>query len=345
MSTKKILLIASLLLPLAGWSAEEEKASQKTRIPCGILDAFGGEVRTLDAHQARMQEAVAGMEVACDGWVSVSRGWARVKHRNGYRIQIGSESFVRFPASDIESKDGGDQVVLYKGHLAALTGGGAGELRIITANGRARIERGRVWMGFSKSTGETQLTGIEGTATLENRFEASQRITVRAGEFSALNFKLMRVQPSPPMAVSVATLRPRLTDLHLEAPIQEAAYRAAVRRQGRKFASKLVEGDPDQSEIEEKRIAAKGGRVPASYHRHKSSGPDEDNRLKDHLVQRLVGEEKVGEQILYPDRYYGQAQKVAITVEDPAKEFNAKLAQKEREEKQRIIEELTRIRE
>src|SRR5690606_3583434 len=97
-------------------------------------------------------------------WLSVEDGWAQLVHRDGYRINVGGDSFVQVTDDYLEDgKPAGDHLTLYRGQVYAQAerGTGTGELRVVTPHARARIRLGRAIVVFSRSEEETQLVCLE----------------------------------------------------------------------------------------------------------------------------------------------------------------------------------------
>lgn len=334
-------------------SAVEISGQQGPSVPCAVLEDFGGGVQILDSTRKKIVDATRKAGVSCGGWVSVESGWAHLNHRDGHRIRLGSKTFVQFLENNPDGYFSGDPVQLYKGQLLGQAGGGSGELRVITANARMRVGHGSAILIYDVNAEETQLVQLEKTATLENRFEPTGKVTVRAGEASSLNLKQMRVTPTLARAVSVASLKPRLQDLHVRDREKSFAVRTAQERSERTFASILdpdVTGEPEKQSPHKK--AHSHSRKPASqkivlsknYSRH-SAPTKEDEEVSRHIIQRMVAGEREGEQILYPDRFAGNPQKVKIEIEDVDSKAAHARHQKDDEEKRRVLEELSRIRE
>src|SRR5690606_17389117 len=101
---------------------------------------------------------------------------------------------------------------------------GGHPLRVLTANGRVRIEHGQAVVTYSGADEETQVISLRNSATLENRFADSRRITVKEGEATSLNFRVKRVVPETPAAVSVSAIKALLADF----PLDEREVRDAV---------------------------------------------------------------------------------------------------------------------
>ncbi len=299
----------------------------------------------LDPARVRLLDSAHGSGIPCGGWVSVGAGWALIRHREGVRIHLGQETFAQFPDPAAESAKVGDHVVLVKGDTYASAGGGSGELRIITANARARVTRGAALVAYSSENEETQLTAFGRPSTLENRFETTRQMTVKSGESSSLHFKALRVVPSTPRVVAVAALRSKLVAMHVGEIEQHEAATAARTRQERKFAAALPKGrkpaEASGGPVDPNRAQAGEGEDSQKYVRHSAS--EEDAQLRDQWVRKIVGGTEAGERILFPDKFYGRTQEVKVEVFDPLEKSQAVRTREETAEKKRLVEELSNL--
>lgn len=326
---------------------------EAVKAPCGMLENFMGEVQILDHNRTQLIDATLNAPIPCGSWVSVNRGWAQIRHLNGPHISLSDQTFVQLPDFRKDTEFKGDHVIIYRGQVYAQAGNGAEEFRLVSSTGRARVRRGKMIMIVSSSTAsknETQLIALQNFATLENRFENSRKVKVRAGEATNLNFKLLRVIPTLPTAISVASIRPKLVDLRISQTDQLEAIRSILNRQGRKFPT-IASDDKEESlpldernQVEEKviqrKLASTGKK--SIYTRHLNS--PEDAKLRAYWIKKMVGGEDAGERVLYPDKYYGKTQRVHVEVEDPGVKFDQKLQKQQDAEKKRLIEELSQIR-
>ncbi len=338
-SIKKTEFIFLAFVMLALWHgprafAVEVSPQVSASPPCAVLDNYDGEVQVLDSSRTFLVDAAPHVGIPCGGWVSVKTGWASVRHRDGYFVQVGANSFAQFQESNTDGHDSGDQVVLYRGEIFAQSGDGSGELRVVTADARARVSQGSMIVLYNHGQNETQLIALENQASLENRFETSRRIAVHAGEASNLNLKLLRVVPSLPRTASIASLKPVFADLHLSDQERSYAIAATRKREEREMASSL-----EGSHGANRGLASEKS---SDYSRNKAD--KEDAALHAYWVKKMVGGQSIGESILYPDQYYGRPQKVHVIVDDPAMKLNKSFQRKENEEKHRLIEELSQIR-
>jgi hypothetical protein len=309
--------------------------------PCGILEGFLGDVQILGSDKKELIDPKIRTPLPCGAWISINRGWAQIRHQNGPHVHLSGQTFAQLNDFRKEGDFKGDHLILYRGQIYAVAGDGEDEFRILSSTGRARVKRGKVVILFSPVESNMQLIALENYATLENRFEVSRKIKVQAGESSELNFRLMRVTPTPPKAVSVAALRPRLAQLRVLEGDQFEAIRAVVRRQNRQFASNLSideDGFEPEAPVADRKLASTS-KAKSNYSRHPqdSSGP----ALREHWVTKLVGDKKSGEKLLFPNKLQNQ---LPNQLEDPSEKLNIKKKTEHDEEKKRLIEELSHIR-
>jgi hypothetical protein len=167
-----------------------------------------------------------------------------------------------------------------------------------------------------------------------NRFESAHPITVRAGEGSSLNFKLLRVVPSAPRAVSVAALRKHLTDLRLEGRNRDQAVASVQKRQERHFATTTAKSD---------RAPAGAASKEKNYARH-PAGVDDDF-IRRTMARKVAGDERAGDAVLHPHGHGGKPVKGHPEVQRVEEDsFERKATLEEAAEKQRLIDELSKIK-
>lgn len=356
-------------------AVEAEKTTANDDVPCATLENFAGDVQILDSSRTHLVVANSNVGIPCGGWVSTGTGWAQVRHRDGYQVNMSPHSYIGFPESNTDGHDSGDQVILYRGEVYASAIYGSGELRVLSANARARVKRGTMVVIFNEADRETQLISLDHAAELENRFEPTRRVQANGGEATSLNFRLVRVVPSAPRAVSIASIRPILAQMHVGEHDRSFALKTVKRRVDRKFAADLEteESDSDTGGAKlaakrtpaglefENREAVDNGEPPkpplseearklaaaklkeearkralAKYIRNT---PDEhDAELRDHWVKRMVAGESSGAQMLYPG-------KSKTDGNDPGVRFRKKAKKGEEDEKKKLIDELSQIRE
>jgi hypothetical protein len=292
---------------------------------CGVLESFSGDVQVLDPQRSRLYSLSLNTALPCGSWIATNQGgWAHVKHEMGPTILMGPDTLVQLLETPQE-----DHLTLYKGEVYAEVGGGMGEFRIISPTGRVRLDRARVIVAFTQDEDKTQLISIEDTATLENRFEPSRKIAIRAGEITELDFKLMRVMPLLPKPVSSASLHPMLVELRVSEREQTLAENAVNRARNRRLAGQPPVGDHLV-------------RTKESYVRHVPDALDPE--LHSLWVRKLAGGDPRGEKILYPDKDFARTQKARVEVQDVETRFRKRGQKAEEVEKKKIIQELSQIR-
>jgi hypothetical protein len=260
------------------------RRNESSGVPCAILENFGGEVEVLDPSRTRIVSLTKNSGIPCGGWVSTSNGWAIIQHRDGHDLRIGMNTFLEIPEN--MNKDS-DQAVLYRGEAFATTEGGAGELRVITANSRVRIKRGTVLINFSPDDQDTQLVALDGPASLENRFEPEKRVNIKAGEATSLNFKTLRVVPTYPKAVSIASLKGKLGQFRVNEKDMSKIYETAEARAERRLAA-------DLSSIQEGTDEADGKSVEHADEKVGKDGEQIENH-KPVISDRRIASEQASE--------------------------------------------------
>jgi hypothetical protein len=327
---------AALALAASLASSRPVSASQPVEavtqgVPCAIIEEVSGAVQLLDVSRTLISEAGKRTPVACGSWVSVGQGWIKLRLRDGFTVHLSADSFAELPESNLDGKNQGEQVVIYRGQLYARNDSGASELRVLTANGRARLTRGAMAVLYNREGQESQLIALENVATLENRFQKNARVSVRAGEATSLSLDLQRVVPASPRAVAIASLRERLTALKVSDRDRSAAIRVTQVRHERKIASALEEMD---APAEHSAVKSKSGSKPAARGKKpqrktasatayvRSQAHPEDASLQDHMRERMTG-----------------------GVDAAELRARAKEQKDEQKEKRRLIEELSKIKE
>jgi hypothetical protein len=310
--------------------------------PCAVVDRFSGDAEILNESRTRVSETDARAPVDCGGWVSVQNGWVILQHRFGYRIHVGPGSFVQL-------QDDADALVVYRGQVFTQAGGGMGEFRIVTPNARVRLSRASGVTLFDPEEEKTQLTVVDGKATLENRFDSTQaRSTVKSGYASTLDFKLLRVVPSVPKFAANASLKVKLKELHVPEGVTERAMAVTRNRQKEFFAS----FEKSTNENTKPAVSAHAGhadRKVASVkpvHKTEEFDPAKNERIsKDYLLRKTLGGNEDGMRILGPSAAQRKpAQKAKVQVDDPEARLIMKQKSAEDTEKKRLIEELSKIR-
>ena len=349
LSTKRAWATSALLFWSFGigpaFAMKPESAEAPVPLLCGTILRSTGQVQILDPSRTRVLDTGPGEGIPCGGWVSVGPGigWVSIKHRDGFELYASSGAFLQLN----EARP--DPVLLYKGELYAQVDDEY-ELRIITANGRAKMKHGTFVMIYNQAEEDTQLVSLGNPAWLENRFEPTARVKVSGGEATSLNFKLMRIMPSMPKAVGVTALKQKLASFPLETPVEGQALKAAHERQERMIASQILDENPSSETLQQINL----GRSPAGkietpkgdYKRHKTHPNDAQARKK--WINRLVAGHPAGEKLLFPKKGLGHhgigAGNGPVQIEELGSEVTTRKSQQDDKEKRRLIEELSRIR-
>jgi hypothetical protein len=191
---------------------------------CAVLEKYSGATQIVDDAQLTIIDLHEKAAIPCGSWVSVESGWSEIRHANGFLIHLREGTYIQVTQQE-------DPVVLYRGEIFAQANGGSGELRVLTPNGRIRLSRGSIVASFSQSEQRTELVAVDGSASLENRFEASRRMQAKAGQMTALDFKVLRVIPAVAKPVATTSLQAKLKELHV--PLQERDRAVAMARKSR----------------------------------------------------------------------------------------------------------------
>lgn len=352
-----------LLLKAQNAQAREAESAVAAPVPCATIAEVAGQVDVLDPSRTHLLNSAKKAAIQCGSWVSVGKGSVQLKHRDGFRIHAGIGTFMQLPEPNTDGHFSGDHAVLFTGQMFAQAGGGSLQFRVLTANARARVQGGSAIIVYSQADEETQLIALDHNATLENRFQASRKVQAKAGEATALNFKQLRVVPATPRAVALAALKPKFDDLSMPDRDRQAALRIARTRQNRVFATELVKEvnperepaskkseDPGQEVRAQLEAAKKQRHFPPSPQNYSSRPSDEQvQRIRKAWTNRLVAGESGADKFISPQ--VAAAKPGTHESRENGAEAGAFIKRKARhltaedEEKLRLIEELSRIRE
>lgn len=317
---------------LSGFASEP--APESAPMPCATVQEFSGDVEIVDSTRSHLVALPDEKGVPCGGWITIKKGFVRISHRDGHRIHLGSESFVQIVQNDQPGVGGSDTLVLLKGELYAKVNPGSPELRVLSANGRARIRKGSGVVVYSGLDDTTQLIAVEGEASLENRFQGSRKTKLRGGESSRLDFRLARITPSMARAVALSSLRPKLISLRVPARETLIGLKLAKERGERVFAARSKALGPNPADPEPSK--------PEQTRKLASTGPD-DAQVYAKMSQRLTGGKKLEEKVLFPERHVPPAKKASVEVRDLASAHGERTEAQEKE-RRRLMEELSKIR-
>lgn len=330
--TSAVVLAASLFLSPSAHAVESAAGEVSSINPmkaipvCATLNDFDGKVQLLDSSRSYVIDTEPNAAVPCGGWISVQTGWAAVKHRDGYRLHIGPGTFVQFARQDEE-----DPLVLYRGQFHLETGQGSDEVTVLTANARVRQKAGHSIVMYIEEHEESQLIAIDKVASIESRFEPETAVSVRPGHVSSLSQKAMRLLPTAPAILPIAQLQVKIKELALPYKLQRESVRLAKQGQERRIQDTRQARKPAGLVFE-----------PGSYVRHKPR--PEDPKLKKKLEERIVGGAENRQALLRPSRSAAGVRSAKMTVVDPVSGLERQRKAEEDQEKARLMEALSRIR-
>jgi hypothetical protein len=139
---------------------------------------------------------------------------------------------------------------------------------------------------------------VEGVSTLQNRFEETRKVTVKAGQFSTLDFKLLRVIPAVAKPISVASLRHKLSDLHLPFDAKSRAIAFAKQSREETFSPAPVQIPEVTQNV---RANPKASDPKHSQYTAMVEDPADENQSvtpTERVLSHLVGDEQAGKPLL-----------------------------------------------
>lgn len=318
----KLLVGIFALLPVLSHAAEEN---------CAVLSRFEGDVQILNSTRTELVYTTLRAMIPCGGWITVHQGWARITHKSGVELRLGPETFA-------ELYGAAPHAILYRGRMLVESDGGTPEFKAVTANGEITFKRGHALVAYSPGDEETQLIVLENEAHLSNRFVASRKTRVRAGEMSALNLKLLRVVPTNPAAMTTASMKEVLEEMPVSQKEKTYAVAVAQKREERNFPSNFAAAHKKTPRVEENTGKNK------VIQRALASSPAQAAQGNQRWLSRLTGGDPAGTRILNPTRVRSKSRKSSIQVIDPAYELDRKKFREEEDEKKKLIDELSQIR-
>lgn len=289
----------------------------KTESLCAVLEGFQGDLEILDSDRKSLILPVKKKGIPCGAFLSIQLGWASLHHKNGSFFRMSSETFIQVRAE----KD--EDLAIFQGRVYMDVHHGNPPFRALSPVGRVRLSHGKalVVVRSESGTNQTQLIALENFATLENRFEPDPKVKVSAGEMTELNFKWVRVIPSAPTLVSVASLRPHLTELQLSFQEQIKMMDAITRHRGEKVIQRKIANE-----------------TPAPLQSSESSEDAPPGEVK--IMEKLVGGDPKMLNILSVEMNQKQFKSGQFQIIDPEASKDRKEV---KEEKKRIIDELNAL--
>lgn len=290
---------------------EAPKTKKSEASVCAVLDDASGDVLLISSNRSEFLEVAPKTSVPCGSWVSTKNGWADLRFPNGAGIRIGQASFAQvFPVGNASK----EPVSLYRGTVLVRSSGDALPFGVLSANGRAKSASGTMIVQYDPTLEETRVLALDRKAEFENRYLGSKPMTVREGELSDLNFKLMRTIPTQPKPLKQANAREILERLDLSQG-EVKRYADLVRQRARRQVV-LPEGraaDPERFVASE----------PKPLKARKSDPGRHGSTVESLMIRKLVGEEDGGEKLVRtkrsPASVKGKGVRYKVEVHQPSK--------------------------
>ncbi|GEM_PF-2433094 len=203
-------LLATTLTAGSGATAAEPNESGAAKI-CGVLRSFEGETQIFDYTRTHLGDASFGTKLHCGDWISVEKGKATIEHSAGAGILAAENTF--FQILDPQSGENPEHahLALYRGEFLAQPS--KGEIRIVTPNAIGRIEKGGAYVIYSTASEESQIVGLGGKTSLENRFFPQPRMMAEFAKVVTFANPLERLLPDQARYVNAREMNERLARL------------------------------------------------------------------------------------------------------------------------------------
>ena len=107
--------------------------------------------------------------------MTTGKGWARIRHQNGTRINVSSESFIQFPDGEEDPSFKEDHLIVFKGQVLIDANQEDHPFSVVSATARAHFGRAQGIFIFQPENEMTQLIALKNVSTLENRFETEKK--------------------------------------------------------------------------------------------------------------------------------------------------------------------------
>jgi hypothetical protein len=191
---------------------------------CGVLRSFEGETQIFDYTRTHLGDASFGTKLHCGDWVSVDKGKATIELSVGAGVLAGENTF--FQILDPQSGENPDQahLALYRGEFLAQPA--KIEIRIVTPNAIGRVAKGGAYVVYASAAEETQIVGLGGETTLENRFFPEPRMTAGFGKVVTFANPVERLLPDQARFVNARDLNERLARLGVPVAVRDMLEKA-----------------------------------------------------------------------------------------------------------------------
>lgn len=344
---QKIIISISLLTLSGVAHAAEKRDLAFKNVPCAVVEGFKGKVQVFTPHDQVLNRVDRKVDVPCGGWILVSDGWAVLKHRQGFELKLGAQTFIEIYDHTADHQyTGTEHVVLYRGKIFANVRQGSGELRAVTANARARLKMGSGILFYDEKETKTQLISVDQKITLENRFQEDSRVALKPGESTTISFKARRVVPSTPRAVKAVLLKIWVNDIPLSEDELKLAVFSASDRQSRKFAEVSSPSGTKRRILRSLAFKSREESKEFVYDRYPGSSDlqKQDSKARQEWLQNLAGDHRPSQSLFFPERKVDR--KVSGThIQEQKMEmrYQSKKKQMLDQERKRLLQELSEL--
>ncbi len=191
---------------------------------CGILKSFQGDVQVFDYSRTHIGDAGFGTKLRCGDWVSVESGKAVIEHSNGSGILVSENSFIQVMDPQSGTNPEHAHIALYRGEF--LLQASKAQTRVVTPNAIARVDKGGAYVIYSSTSEESQIVGMGGKATLENRFFPERAMTAEFAHIVTFSNPVERLVPEMGRPVNAKELNARLALIGVAPGVLETIEKA-----------------------------------------------------------------------------------------------------------------------
>jgi hypothetical protein len=227
-TTLKIYLFVAFA-GIGGAHAVEPHQSGAGKV-CAVLRSFEGETQIFDYTRTHVGDAAFGVKLHCGDWVSVDKGKATIELTVGAGVLAGENTFFQIMDPQSGNNPEAAHLALYRGEFVAQPT--KGEIRIVTPNAVGRVSKGGAFVVYSGDSEETQIVGLGGKTTLENRFFPDRRMSAGFAQVVTFANPVERLIPDQGRFVNARDLNERLAFLGVPAAVRaslEKAVKAGVK--------------------------------------------------------------------------------------------------------------------
>ena len=289
------------------------QAQKKT---CGFIKEWKGDLEILGANRSYLIKPKKGKPLPCESWISVKKGWVKIRHRLGYMMTLSEGTFVELYGKKMENR-----VTLYQGEVFMQSYHGGPSPVVVTPNAYMTIDRGMGMLSFDQDIRKSQMVMLDHQGTLKNRFLPKAHVTIKAGESSHIDLSYSRNTPKTPRVVKIDSLKTHLHRFQLDKSTYALIFDHIKERENRNIASTLPQEVRGRSIASETKV----------YDKNKK---EKNEKAQEVWLKRVVGGEKQGVPMLYP-------KKMKVNKREIQFEYSSESRKKE---KQKVLEKLSEMR-